>query len=68
MGAPNAYINGCTLLESGGSFSQHFPHGAKTSAHFFGAKIARSSRRYAVGSRQGVFGARYARRAIGGFI
>ena len=43
-GAPNAGMNGCTLLEGGGAFSQHFPHGAKTSAHFFGAKIARSSR------------------------
>ena len=43
-GAPNAVMNGCTLPESGGAFSQHFPHGAKTSAHIFGAKIARSSR------------------------
>ena len=40
----NAGMNGRTLLESGGAFSKHFPHGTKTGAHFFGAKIARSSR------------------------
>jgi hypothetical protein len=43
-GASNAVMNGCTLLESGGAFSKHFPQGAKVSAHFFGAKIATSSR------------------------
>ena len=50
-GAPNAGMNVRTLLECGGAFSQHFPHGAKTGAHFFGAKIAVGSREWAVGSR-----------------
>ena len=51
-GAPNAVMNGCTLMESGGAFSQHFPHGAKTGAHFFGAEIAMSSRQVQRGSRR----------------
>ena len=76
-GASNTDINGCTLLEGGGAFSQHFPHGAKTSAHFFGAKIARSSRGIKRGRgigesrRVGTSAKRLsgnARRAIGGFI
>ena len=56
--ASNAGMNGCTLLVSGGAFSQHFPHGAKSGAHFFGAKIAMSSRQWAVCSRQWVSGVR----------
>ena len=69
-GAPNACMNGCTLLGSGGAFSKHFPQGAKTGARFFGAKIARSSRRVQRGLGTGDWeqglGAARARSAIGG--